>query len=55
MRRQGVCNLSSTRRSPSNLLQRSGQDKVQAPKCCVGVGFGGSAPQERRAAAELGR
>jgi len=41
--------------SPNNPLQRSGHDKVHAPDCNGGVEFIGSAPQERRAAAERGR
>jgi hypothetical protein len=39
----------------NNPLQRSGHDKVHAPGCCAVVGFSGSAPQVRRAAADAGR
>jgi hypothetical protein len=39
----------------NNPLQRSVHDKVHAPDWCAGVGFSGSAPQVRRAAAERGR
>jgi len=41
--------------SSNNPLQRSAHDKVHAPSCCAGFGLNGSAPQVRRAAAELGR
>ena len=40
---------------PNNPLQRSGHDKMHAPKWCAGVGFSGYAPQVRRIAAEQGR
>jgi len=41
--------------SPNNPLQRSGHDKVHAPDCLGSFEISGSAPQERRAAAERGR
>ncbi len=40
---------------PNNPLQRSDHDKVHAPNCVAGIGFSGSAPQERRVAAERDR
>ena len=42
------------RLSPNNHMQRTVADIVHAPNCLAGVGISGSAPQVRRAAADVG-